>query len=76
LGYRFFEDVEVGLLSNLGLEPGVERKAFDNCRKKNLKNLDNLPARPLVVREQAGENPCLTAGRCVPKRALRDLVEF
>jgi hypothetical protein len=41
-GYGFFEDVEVGLLFGFGSEPEGGRKVFDNRRKKNLKNLDNL----------------------------------
>jgi hypothetical protein len=42
LGYGFFEDVEVGFSFSVDPEPEVKRKAFDNRRKKNLKNLDNL----------------------------------
>ena len=50
LNYLRATDIEVGLLFNFGPEPEIRRKAFDNRRKRNIKNLGN---------------PCLTAGRCV-----------
>ena len=42
LNYLRATDIEVGLLFNFGPEPEIKRKAFDNRRKKKLKNLDNL----------------------------------
>ncbi len=42
LNYLKATDIEVGLLFNFGPEPEIKRKAFDNRRKRNLKNLDNL----------------------------------
>jgi hypothetical protein len=42
LGYWFFEDIEVGFLFDFGPEPEAKGKAFDNRRRKNLRNLDNL----------------------------------
>jgi GxxExxY protein len=42
LNYLKATDIEVGLLFNFGPAPEVKRKAFDNRRKKDFKNLDNL----------------------------------
>ncbi|MEA3431547.1 MAG: GxxExxY protein, partial [candidate division WOR-3 bacterium] len=42
LNYLRATDIEVGLLFNFGPQPEIKRKAFDNRRKKKLKNLDNL----------------------------------
>ena len=42
LNYLRATDIEVGLLFNFGTNPEVKRKAFDNCRKKDLTNPDNL----------------------------------
>ena len=42
LNYLRAPEIQVCLLFNFGSEPEIKRKAFDNRRKKNLKNLDNL----------------------------------
>ncbi len=42
LNYLRATDIEVGLLLNFGPEPEIKRKAFDNQRKRNKENLDNL----------------------------------
>jgi GxxExxY protein len=42
LNYLRATDIEVGLLFNFGTEPEIKRKAFDNRRKRNIKNLVDL----------------------------------
>ncbi len=42
LNYLRATDIEVGLLLNFGPQPEIKRKAFDNRRKKEIKNLNNL----------------------------------
>jgi len=42
LNYLRATDIEVGLLLNFGPQPEIKRKAFDNRRKRDIKNLNNL----------------------------------
>ncbi|MDD5528561.1 MAG: GxxExxY protein [bacterium] len=42
LNYLKATNIEVGLLFNFGPEPEIKRRAFDNSRKKDFKDLDNL----------------------------------
>ncbi|MDD5530617.1 MAG: GxxExxY protein [bacterium] len=42
LNYLKATNLEVGLLFNFGPEPEIKRRAFDNSRKKDFKDLDNL----------------------------------
>ncbi len=42
LNYLRATDIEVGLLLNFGPDPEFKRKAFDNSRKKKIKNPDDL----------------------------------
>ena len=42
LNYLRATDIEAGLLLNFGPDPEFKRKAFDNSRKKKIKNPDDL----------------------------------
>ncbi len=42
LNYLRATYIEVGLLFNFGPQPEIKRKAFDNHRKRNIKNHNNL----------------------------------